>query len=128
MTRQHPAATDSDRFGSPEIEVAMGSINMLERRLFGRIIRRRIQSPRYAWVQAVNALGLGGAARAVVAARWSTVTLISGVAALILFSQDSDVTKALGLVSGAVFIVALISYILRIGETIKSVRVRLRRR
>ena len=76
-----PQLTDPDDSRDPvaELRDAMAAVNSLERTLFGRLIRRFIRSPKLGWVTAVNAVDLASATRALVAARWSTITFVSGL-------------------------------------------------
>ena len=102
----------------------MAAVNSLERTLFGRLIRRFIRSPKLGWVTAVNAVGLASATRALVAARWSTITFVSGLVTCAFLVQHSVAARAIGIAAAVVFVVAFVSYLARIGEWLRALRAR----
>jgi hypothetical protein len=114
-----PQLTDPDDSRDPvaDLRDAMAAVNPLERVLFGRLIRRFIRSPKLGWVSAVNAVGLASATRALVAARWSTITFVSALVACGFLIQHSVAARSIGIAAAIVFVVAFVSYLARMGET-----------
>jgi len=110
-----------------QLAAAMSALNALERLMFGRLIRRCVRVPKYRWVQAVNAIGIAGTTRAVVASRWGFIVFVSGLATFGFLGQSGTAAKTTGIIAGAVCAVALGSYLARLGETLQILQLRRRR-
>lgn len=130
MTESSPNAAfgmDDEPDPIAQLAIAMAAVNPLERLVFGWLIHRCIRVPKDSWVQAVNVLGVAAATRAVVAGRWSTITFITGLATFAFLSQPGTPAKTAGVISAALCVLALASYLARIGETLQALRLRRRR-
>jgi len=125
-----PEVTDPDDSRDPvaDLRNAMAAVNPLERVLFGRLIRRFIRSPKFGWMSAVNAIGIASATRALVAARWSTITFVSALVTCGFLLQHSVAARSIGIAAAVVFVVAFVSYLARIGETLQALGARISRR